>query len=76
MSCETCQFDVEFFQLKLLIVEQEKLIFHHCYIHCDVEFNLSTKKKNILFVNEIEIKENKYLEICQLSTNAVGQCKK
>ena len=25
MSCEIHQFDVEFFQLKLLIVEQEKL---------------------------------------------------
>ena len=33
------------------------------------------ERKNILFVNEIEIKENKCLEICQLSTNIVGQCK-
>ena len=40
MSYEIHQFDVEFFQLKLLIAEQEKLIFHHCYIHGDVDFHL------------------------------------
>ena len=73
MSYETHQFDVKFFPLKLLTAEQEKLIFHHWYIHGDVEFHLS--RKIILFVNEIEIKENKCLEIYQLSTNAVEQCK-
>ena len=43
MSHEIHQFDVEFFQLKLLIAEQEKLIFHHCNIHGDVDFHLSRK---------------------------------
>ena len=49
MSYEIHQFDVEFLQLKFLIDEQEKLIFHHCYIHDDVGFHLS--RKIILFAN-------------------------
>ena len=48
MSCEIHQFDVEFFQLKLLIAEQEKLIFHHCYIHGDVD-SIYQGKQHLIF---------------------------